>query len=126
MNTDDTKLQTSHQTFSFASFLAGTLVGLSVGALTALLTAPQPGEKTRAELQHGMEQFRDRTTETVKDKVALVKSKANQIKAEVQTKAGTLQHQGKGLIIKQLDRVSELADAGKKAIQETSDDHVVV
>jgi gas vesicle protein len=101
------------------SVLAGLLVGGLVGAGTMLLLAPQAGERTRSELQEGVTHLRDRTTETVKDKVTLVKSRANQLKAEVQTKAGELQYQGKDLIAKQLDRVSHAAEAGKKAIQES-------
>ena len=101
------------------SVLAGLLVGGLVGAGTMLLLAPQAGERTRSELQEGVTHLRDRTTETVKDKVTQVKSRANQLKAEVQTKAGELQYQGKDLIAKQLDRVSHAAEAGKKAIQES-------
>jgi gas vesicle protein len=101
------------------SVLAGLLVGGLVGAGTMLLLAPQPGERTRAELQEGVSHLRDRTTETVKDKVTLVKSRANQLKADVQTKAEELQYQGKDILARQLDRVSQAAEAGKKAIQES-------
>ena len=102
------------------SVLAGLLVGGLVGAGTMLLLAPQPGERTRAELQEGVSHLRDRTTETVKDKVTQAKSRANQLKDEVRTKAEELQYQGKDLIAKQLDRVSHAAEAGKKAIQESA------
>ena len=101
------------------SVLAGILLGGLVGAGTMLLLAPQAGQRTRAELQDGVSHLRDRTSETVKDKVTLVKSRANQIKSDVQLKAGELQHQGKDLLAKQLDRVSHAAEAGKKAIQES-------
>ena len=99
------------------SVLAGLLVGGLVGAGAMLLFAPQAGEQTRTELQHGVSNLRDRTTENVKDKVTLVKSRANQIKSDVQVNAEELQHQGKDILAKQLDRVSQAADAGKKAIQ---------
>ena len=101
------------------SVLTGLLVGGLVGAGTMLLFAPQAGERTRAEVQQGVSQLRDRTTETVKDKVTVVKSRANQLKAEVRTKAEELQYQGKDLIARQLDRVSHAAESGKKAIQES-------
>ena len=112
MNTNN--MQPQNQSMGLATFLAGTVIGLMVGGITVLLTAPQAGATTRAELQQGVEQLRDRTTETVKEKMAQVKTKANQI-----------QYQGKGLIVKQLDRVSQMADASKKAIQ-NSGEHVVV
>jgi gas vesicle protein len=84
-----------------------------------LLLAPQAGDRTREELQEGVSHLRDRTSETVKDKVKLVRSRANQFKADVQTKAEQIQYQGKDIIAKQLDRVSHAAEAGKKAIQES-------
>jgi gas vesicle protein len=99
------------------SVLTGLVIGSLVGAGTMLLLAPQPGRKTRAELQEGALELRDRTAETVKDKVTQVKSKANQMKAQVQTKAQDIQHQGQDLLAKQLDRVAQAAEAGKKAIQ---------
>jgi len=111
MNTNN--IQPQNQSQGLALFALGSLVGLMVGGITVLLTAPQPGAKTRAELQQGVEQFRDRTAETVKERVELVKNKASQ-----------LQHQGKGLIIKQLDRVTQMAQSGKKVIEESAD-HVV-
>ena len=99
------------------SVLAGMLVGGLVGAGTMLLFAPQAGQQTRSEVQEGVSQLRDRTKETVNDKVTQVKSRANQIKSDVQLKAEELQHQGKDILAKQLDRVSHAAEAGKKAIE---------
>jgi gas vesicle protein len=125
METNNNVLQPQNQSLGLAPLLAGTLVGLLVGGITVLLTAPQPGATTRAELQQGVEQFRDLTSESVKEKVSLVRSKASQLKSEVQERAGHLQHQGKGLIIKQLDRVSQMAESGKKAIEDSAE-HVVV
>jgi gas vesicle protein len=99
------------------SALIGLIIGSMAGALTVLLFAPQRGEKTRAELQEGVLKFREQTTARVNDTVAQVKSKANQIKTEVQVKAEDLKHQGQDLLVKQLDNVSQAAEAGKKAIQ---------
>lgn len=124
MNTHSDSIRPQNQPLDLGPFLAGTILGIIVGGITALLTANQPGAKTRAELQEGVEKFRDRTTQMVKQKVTLAKSKADQLRSEVQGKAVQLQHQGKGLIIKQLDRVSQMADAGKKAIEES--EHVAV
>ena len=107
------------------SALAGLVVGGLVGAGTILLLAPQPGEQTRAELKEGVSDLRHRTTEVVNDKILQVKSKAEQVKADVQSKAQDLQHQGQDLLAKQLDHVSHAAEAGKKAIQSSSN-HTVV
>ena len=107
------------------SVLLGLVVGGLIGAGTMLLFAPQPGKKTRAELQTNALELRDRTATTVKDTVTQVKSKANQIKADVQIKAQDLGHQGQNLLIKQLEHVSQAAEAGKKAIQDSAN-HTVV
>ena len=125
MDTNSNAMQSQNQFRGFAPLFVGTIVGFIVGGITVLLTAPQPGEKTRVELQQGVGQFRDRTSASVKEKVSLVKTKADQLRTEVQDKAVQLQHQGKGLIIKQLDRVSQMAESGKKAIQ-NADEHIVV
>ena len=125
MDTDTHELNAEKSSSSAGSFVAGVFFGALVGALTSLLFAPQPGEKTRAELQQGVGQLRDRTTESVRETVTNVKSRAGQIKADFQVKAGELQQQGKKLITKQLDHVTELATAGKKAIEDMPE-HTVV
>jgi len=118
MNTKTHELENIGESSHSNSLLAGLLIGGLVGAGTVLLLAPQAGEKTRAELQQGVVHLRDRTSDTVKDTVTQVKSRANQIKADVQGKADELQHQGRGMIAKQLDRVAQVAEAGKKAMEE--------
>ena len=125
MNTENQDYERSEQSSHIKSTLAGLVIGGLVGAGTILLFAPQPGEKTRAELKEGVLELRDRTTETMKDKITLVKSKANQIKTDVQIKAHDLQHQGQELLVKQLDRVSHAAEAGKKALQDSQEHRVV-
>ncbi|HEU0295071.1 MAG TPA: YtxH domain-containing protein [Anaerolineales bacterium] len=99
------------------SLLKGLFVGSLVGAGTVLLLVPQSGSQTRAEIREGAIHLRDRTTETVKDKVTQVKTKANQIRADMQIKAVDLQDQGKHLLVRQLDRVAQAAESGKKAIE---------
>ena len=125
MNTNNQEFAHKEQSGNAISVLIGLVIGGLVGAITMLLFAPQPGEKTRAELQDGALKLRDRTATTVKDTMTQVKSKANQIKAEVQIKAQDLGHQGQDLLVKQLDNVSHAAEAGKKAIQGSSN-HTVV
>jgi len=120
MDTEKLQLKKIEQPGRAKSVFAGLLVGGLVGAGTALLFAPQAGAKTRAEVQEGVQHFRDQTNEKVKDTVTQVKTKANQIKTDVQVKADELQHQGKDLIVKQLDRVSHAVESGKKALQESN------
>lgn len=117
MNTENNEMDLVQKSSRAGSFIAGVFMGALVGAMTSLLFAPQPGEKTRAQLQDGVGQLRNRTTESVRETVTNVKSRAGQIKADFQVKAGELQEQGKKLVVRQLDHVNALANAGKKAIE---------
>ena len=125
MNTNSQEFEHKEYSGNAISVLIGMVIGGLVGAVTMLLFAPQPGEKTRAELQSGALKLRDRTATTVKDTMTQVKSKANQIKIEMQIKAQDLGHQGQDLLVKQLENVTIAAEAGKKAIQ-GSENHTVV
>jgi gas vesicle protein len=90
--------------------LAGILIGGLAGAVTMLLLAPQSGKDTRRQIQEKSIELRDRTTEMVEDTVAQVRTKANKLTVG-------LRDRGQELAVKQLDHVSEAAQAGKKAIQ---------
>jgi len=125
MDTKNQEVEFVEQSGRPLTFFTGLVIGSMVGAVTMLLMAPQPGEKTRTELQSGALELRDRTAATVKDTLTQVKAKANQIKEDVQIKAQDLGHQGQELLVKQLDNVSHAAEAGKKAIQDPSS-HTVV
>ncbi len=125
MNTENQLIEQKESRAQALTLFTGLLVGGLVGAGTILLMAPQAGSKTRAELQEGVEHLREQTSEKMKDTFTQVKSKANQIKVDMQIKAGDLQHQGQDLIVKQLDRVSQAAEAGKKALQHPQE-HTVV
>lgn len=125
MNTNSQEFQQTEQSGRTLSVLSGLVIGGLVGAATMLLFAPQAGKKTRAELQTRALELRDQTAETMKDTITQVKTRANQIKADVQIKVQDLGHQGQDLLVKQLDQVSHAAEAGKKAIQ-NSQDHIVV
>jgi gas vesicle protein len=124
MNTTNQQFEHIKQSGNTMSVLIGMVIGSLVGAITMLLFAPQPGEKTRAELQEGALKLRNRTTTTVKDTMTQVKSKANQLKVEMQKKAQDIGHQGQEILVKQLENVSHAAEAGKKAIQ-GSENHIV-
>jgi len=66
--------------------------------------------------QKGIE-LRDRTTGMVEDAMAQVRLNKNKFTIGGRQKAKELLHQGQALVVEQLDRVSEAAQAGKKAIQ---------
>ena len=93
-----------------AGVLAGMLIGGLAGAVTMLLLAPQSGKDTRKQIQEKSIELRDRTTELVEDTMAQVRTKANQLVVD-------LKDRGQDIAVTQLDHVSEAAQAGKKAIQ---------
>lgn len=119
MNTQEMENKT--QPVRAKPILLGLVVGGLVGAGTMLLFAPQAGAKTRTELQQGAIRLRDKTSETVKGTIAQAKTKAGQIKEDVQIKVGNLQHKGQDLLARQFDRVSHAAEAGKKAIENSKE-----
>lgn len=95
---------------NIAGVLVGMLIGGLAGAVAALLMAPQSGRDTRRQIQEKSIELRDRTTELVDDTMAQVRTKANKITMGVKNYA---QEQA----VEQLENVSEVAQAGKKAIQ---------
>jgi len=97
--------------------LVGMLVGGLTGAVTMLLVAPQSGKETRRQIQEKGIELRDRTTEIVDDVVTQVRLDMNKFNANGRQKANELVAQGQGIVVEQLDHVSEAALAGKKAIQ---------
>jgi gas vesicle protein len=97
--------------------LTGLLIGGLVGAITMLLMAPQSGEDTRSQIQEKGIELRDRTAKIVEDSMAQFRQGRDKLTVSGRQKADELLHQGQALVVEQLDRVSEAAQAGKKAIQ---------
>lgn len=96
--------------------LSGLLIGGLIGAGTALLFAPQSGERTRAEIQNKTIELRDRTTDTVKGAVSQVKSKTRQVASDVLGQARELTQHGKEALDDQLHEVSQ-TNSRTKTIQ---------
>jgi len=97
--------------------LVGMLIGALAGAVTMLFLAPQSGKDTRRQIQEKGIELRDRTTEMVEDTMTQARSSTNRIALGGREKAKQLLQQGQELVVEQLDHVSEAAQAGKKAIQ---------
>lgn len=102
---------------NFFSILFSLLVGGLAGAVTMLLLAPQSGKDTRNQLQEKGIELRERTSELMEDAVAQVRLDRNKLSMGGRQKAKELLQQGQSLVVEQLDRVSDAALAGKKAIQ---------
>jgi gas vesicle protein len=97
--------------------VAGLLIGCLAGAVTMLLLAPQSGEDTRTQIREKGIQLRDRTTGMIDDVMTEVRVDSQKISMGGRQKAKELLQHGQDLVVEQLDRVSEAAQAGKKAIQ---------
>ena len=109
-----------HRKSNFFSVLVGMLIGSLAGAVTMLLLAPQSGEDTRSQIQEKGIELRDRTTAMVEDAMAQMRQDRNLLAIGGKRKAKELLQQGQTLVVEQLDRVSDAAQAGKKAIQSSS------
>jgi gas vesicle protein len=97
--------------------LTGLLIGSLAGALAMLLMAPRSGEDTRMQIREKGIELRDRTNVMMGDAMDQVRLDRNKITMGGRHKAQELLHHGQTLVVKQLDHVSEAAQAGKKAIQ---------
>ena len=102
---------------SSAGFLAGVFFGSLAGALTMLFLAPQSGKETRQQIQQKAMDLRDQATMTVETTLTQIRTKADQLKADVEEKAKNLKYQGQDVLTHQLDRVSEAVETSKKLIQ---------
>jgi len=99
-----------YHTNNTLGIVGGMFIGALAGAAAALLLAPQSGKDTRKQIQEKSVELRDRTTEMVEQTVAQVRTKANKLTVG-------LKNRGQEIAVKQLDHVSEAAQAGKKVIQ---------
>ncbi|MFN8381731.1 MAG: YtxH domain-containing protein [Anaerolineales bacterium] len=102
---------------NFFSILISLVVGGAAGAITMLLLAPQSGRDTRIQIQEKGIELRDRTSGIMEDAMAQVRLDRNKLVMGGRKKAKELINQGQALAIEQLERVSEAAQTGKKAIQ---------
>jgi gas vesicle protein len=95
---------------SVLGVLAGILIGGLAGAVAMLLLAPQSGKDTRRQIKEKSIELRDRTSEMMEDTMAQVRTNTNKLTMGVKDYS-------KETAVEQLDNVSEAAQAGKKAIQ---------
>jgi gas vesicle protein len=112
-----TNEQLSHTNSSAGSFLTGVFLGSLAGAVTMLFLAPQSGKETRQQIQQKAMDLQHQATATVETKLTQIRTKADQLKADVEEKAKSLKHQGQDVLVNQLDRVSEAVESSKKLIQ---------
>ena len=110
--------QVQEATDTTKHILTGIVVGGLIGATAMMLLAPRSGEEMRAEIKDKAMDLRDRTSESMKDTVSQVVSKAEGLKGGLRGRSQDLKQRGQDVLIEQLDRVSEAVEAAKKALQD--------
>ena len=90
--------------------LVGILIGGLAGAVTMLLLAPQSGRDTRRQIKEKSIELSDLTSEMIDDTIAQVRTNTTKL-------AMGVKDYSKEMAVEQLDNVSEAAQSGKKAIQ---------
>ena len=91
-------------------FLAGLVVGGLAGAGTALLLAPESGERTRADIQQKGIELRDQTMETAESTMADVRAKAKSIANQGSKKAKALELHGQEMVEEQRNRFADAVE----------------
>jgi gas vesicle protein len=114
---EDSNEEHSNRFQGTKSMLIGLLVGGLAGAGAMLLLAPQSGQQTRSRIREKGIQLRDQTAAGVKYVLEQARSETEGMTAGVREKAGELKHLGKDKLVRQMDRVSDALDAGKKAVK---------
>jgi len=89
------------------AFLSGFIIGGLVGAVVALLLAPQSGEETRALIRDKSIELKDKAVETAEEARTRTESAA----AEARTRVAELSQQAR-------DRASELKTRGQAVYEE--------
>jgi len=92
-------------------FVLGVLVGAAVGAVAALLYAPQGGEETRDLIRQKSTEARDKVTGVAGNVKETVTHKAEEIK----TSTRDLVDRGRGYVEQKKSQVTAAVDAGKQA-----------
>ena len=87
-------------------FLAGMLIGGLAAAGTALLLAPQPGDRTRAELRLRGGELRDQTVKSLGTTISEARTKAGVIAAAARERIEQFRRRGQEIIEEQPARLS--------------------
>ena len=98
------------------AFLAGFVVGGLVGAVAALLLAPQSGEETRTLIRDKSIELKTQVEETAAD----ARAKAERIAHDAKSRAEDLQRRGQVLLDEQKARLG--GKKGSEALGLTADD----
>lgn len=104
--------------FSLSDFVFGLVLGGLAGTAVALLTAPQSGVETRAQLREKTEQFRDKASSKVEGALEQAESvveqalaKGQQIRKETEATIKKLGHRGQAVLDERIDDAEALLES---------------
>jgi len=109
-------------TFSIRDFLGGVIIGGVAGAVTAYLTTPQTGKKTRAQLRKKGLQLQKQATGTVDDAWTQVEealeqalAKGQQVKDDTGNKVKALGKRGQDMLDERIEQVESVLESLRSA-----------
>ena len=104
----------------FGSFLSGFFVGGMIGAVVALLMAPQSGEETRTIIKEKGIELKDKTQASLEEAYARAEKaaedarmRADELAKEARAKAEELKKKGQVVLDEQKSRLKNVVDAAK-------------
>ena len=97
-------------------WLRGFLIGGTVGALTAILTAPRSGEKTRAMIRAKGEEIRDGAMQTFDDG----RERLAEIASETRMRVKNLRNVGEDVLADQKEVMTRGAKKVRKAVHDNA------
>lgn len=107
------------------SFLSGFMVGGAIGAVVALLMAPQSGEETRTMIKEKGIELKDKTTATLEDAYARAeqaaadaRARADELAKVAKERADEMKARGQVVLEEQKSRLQSVVDAAKAPSKE--------
>ncbi len=104
----------------FGAFLAGFIVGGAVGAILALLYAPQPGEETRTALKEKGIELKERagavsetTLSRLQERVKDLTAQVDELTKVVQERAAEFKEKGAQVVSEAAKRIPRKGAAGQ-------------
>ena len=104
--------------FDPGNFISGALIGGLAAAAVVLLTAPQSGKRTRAQIRQKSQELYDQAAdkaddawEQAEDVVRRARLKTRQVKRDAESTVKELQYRGQTLVNDQKDRVESARHA---------------
>ena len=112
----------NRQGSNFGSLFSGFILGGLVGAVTALLMAPQSGEETRSFIRDKSMEVKDRATDTLDDTLARAEDALNEARMRAKEMADQVESKTSGwtkdVIHKTEKKVDKAADMGEQKIEQ--------